>query len=141
MTGRRVCPTLAAMRLLLTAAAACAALAVPAQAAPPAPSTGPFVGSVAQGETDTFTYDNNPANQPCLALAADYIVTLHGVPASDTLTLNVATRAVSTTGGTASVTITQGVCARFSIGVTGTSVAGTAHYAVTVTRSLLPPLS
>lgn len=129
-----------AMRLLLTAAA-CAALAVPAYAAPPAASTGPFVGSVAQGETDTHTYDNNPTNQPCLALAADYTVALNGVPAGDTLTLTVLDKTVTTTGGGAAVTVTQGVCARFAIGVTGTAVSGTAHYVVTVTRSLLPPLS
>jgi len=124
------------MRTILAGVAAVAAFAAPASAA-----TGPFVGTVVQGETDTHTYDNNPSNNPCLQITADYTVSLRGVPASDTLTLTVLDRSVTTTGGGASLTITRGICTRFDVSVTGTSVADTATYVVTVTRQVLPPLS
>jgi hypothetical protein len=118
-----------------------AALAAPAAAAPPQPSTGPFVGRVGQGQTATHVYDNNPSNQPCIALAATYTVSLAHVPATDTLTLSVGTVTATSTGGGTALNVTFGVCTRFEIDVTGTSVADSATYAVTVTRQLLPPLS
>jgi len=118
-----------------------AALTLPAAASQPVPETGPYAGQVTQGQTHTHRYDNNPSNNPCLALAANYTITLHGVPSGDVLSLSVLDESVTTSNGVAAVTITQGVCARFSIGVTGTSVADTATYAVTVTRQFLPPIS
>lgn len=124
------------MRTILAGLAAVAALAAPATAASPV-----FAGTVVQGETDTHTYDNNPSNNPCLAITADYTISLRGVPAGDTLTLTVLNQSRTTTGGGTSITVTQGVCARFDVSVTGTSVADSATYVVTVTRQLLPPLS
>ena len=128
------------MRTIVAGAGLVAALAAPVVAAPPAASTGPFVGTVVQGETDSFTYDSNPSNNPCLQIAANYTVALHAVP-GDTLTLTVGTQSVTTSTGAAAVNLTSGVCARFGLSVTGTAVSGTAHYVVTVTRQLLAPLS
>jgi hypothetical protein len=110
-------------------------LALPASAAN---GTGPFTGSVAQGETDTHVYDNNPSNNPCLALAVTYTVTLAYAPTSDTLTLSVPGKTVTGSGGTATANVTRGICTEFSIGVTGTSVASSATYVVSVTRQVLP---
>ena len=124
------------MRTLLVGAGLALALAAPASAA-----TGPFLGTVAQGETDSYTYDNNPSNQNCIQLAANYTVALRHVSAGDTLTLSVGNQSATTTGGSAALTVESGVCARFGVSVTGTSVSGSANYVVTVTRQLLPPLS
>jgi hypothetical protein len=115
-----------------------AVLAVPAAAAD---GTGPYTGTVSQGQTASHVYDNNPSNNPCLAITASYTITLHYVPGSDTLTLSAVTQTATGSNGVATLTVTQGICARFSIGVTGTSVASSARYVVTVTRQLLPPLS
>ncbi len=104
-------------------------------------SVGPYVGQVAQGQTQSHLYDNNPSNNPCLALAATYTITLHYVPGTDVLSLSAVTQTATGSNGVATLNVTQGVCARFSIGVTGTSVADTATYAVTVTRQILPVLS
>jgi hypothetical protein len=114
-----------------------AALALPASAAG---SAGPFAGQVVQGQTKTHVYDNNPSNNPCLALAARYTVTLTYLPGSDTLTLGVPNKTVTGQNGTASTTITRGICTEFPVTVTGTSVAGTATYAVVVTREVLNPI-
>jgi hypothetical protein len=113
-------------------------LALPAAAAGTA---GPFAGQVKQGQTRTHLYDNNPSNNACLDIVATYRVTLHYVPSSDVLTLSAVTKTATGSNGTASLTVVQGVCASFTVGVTGTSVAGTATYAVTVTRELLGPIS
>lgn len=50
------------------------------------------------------------------------------------------TQTATGANGTASLTVRQGVCARFTVAVTGTAVADTATYAVTVTRDLLGPI-
>lgn len=112
-------------------------LALPASASTGG-GTGPFTGSVAQGQTKTHLYDNNPSNNPCLAIAATYTVTLSYVPTSDTLTLSVPGKTVTGSAGTATANIVRGVCTEFSIGVTGTTVASSATYVVTVTRQVLP---
>lgn len=115
-------------------------LVLPATGAYAASGTGPFTGSVAQGETDTHTYDNNPTNNPCIALAVPYTVTLAYAPTSDTLTLSVPGASATGSGGTASLTVTRGVCTEFAITVTGTSVASSATYAVNVVRQLGPAI-
>jgi len=116
-----------------------AVLAAPAAAAG---TTGPFAGQVSQGQTRTHLYDNNPSNGACLQLAATYTISLSHVPAGDTLTLTVdGIRSVTTSGGGASLNVTKGVCATFSLAVTGTSVADSATYVLSVTRQILPPVS
>lgn len=114
-----------------------AVLALPASAAG---SPGPFAGQVVQGQTRTHGYDNHPGSDPCLALAARYTVTLTYLPGSDTLTLGIPTKTVPGQNGTATATITRGICTEFPVTVTGTSVAGTATYAVVVTREILDPI-
>lgn len=113
-------------------------LALPASAAP-AGGPGPFAGQVAQGETDTHVF--RAGSSPCIQLAVRYAVSLSYLPTSDTLTLSVGTQSVTGSNGTATATVWGSPCSQFTIGVTGTSVADTATYAVTVTRSVLPPLS
>lgn len=116
---------------LVSAFALVPVLAGPAGAAG---TTGPFTGVVRQGDTRTHTYDNNPSNSHCIQLATDYTVTLTYAPASDVLTLSALGKTVTGTGGVATLTGTSGWCTRFTITVTGTSVASTAPYTVTVTR-------
>lgn len=113
--------------LLLASLAALAPLA--------AATTGPYVGTVRQGEVDAHHYDNNPKGDPCLQIVTTYTVTLAYAPAGDVLTLTVGTRSVS--GNGASVTFTAGVCTAFDFTVTGTQVADLAAYDVTVTSGLL----
>lgn len=125
------------MRASVLALGLVAVLSVPASAAQ---GTGPFTGAVAQGETDTHVYDNHPGNNPCLAITATYVVTLTYLPGSDTLTLAVPGKTAAGQNGTASATLTRGICTEFPISVTGTSVAGSATYAVTVTRQAIPPI-
>lgn len=126
------------MRKTVLAAALTAALAAPALAAG---TPGPFAGQVAQGQTSTHVFDNNPSGQDCIQLAADYTVSLRYAPSSDVLTLQAAEYTAVGSNGSATLHFTKGVCARFPVQVTGTSVSGTATYVVTVTRQVLPPLS
>jgi hypothetical protein len=114
-----------------------AVLALPASAAG---TSGPFAGQVRQDQTATHAYDNNPSGRPCVDLLATYTVTLHYVPSSDVLTLSAVTQTATGANGTASLTVRQGVCARFTVAVTGTAVADAATYAVTVTGDLLGPI-
>lgn len=114
------------------------ALALPASAGG---TTGPFAGQVREGQTRTHLYDNNPSNNPCLALAATYTISLSHVPTSDTLTLSVDGVPHTTSGGSTAVNVTKGVCASFSLAVTGTDVADSATYVLNVTRQILPPLA
>lgn len=128
------------MRLsALAAAGLVTALAVPASAATGTP--GPFAGAVRQGQTVRHDYDNNPGGNPCVDIVARYTVTLAYAPATDTLTLAAVDQAATGRNGLASVSVVQGICAAFPVTVTGTSVAGTAAYTVTVTRDLLGPIS
>jgi hypothetical protein len=125
-------PALAAIGLV-------SVLALPASAA--VEGSGPFVGQVAQGETDSYVYDNDPSNNPCIQIAVTYTVSLTYTPGSDTLTLAVPGKTVTGANGAATATVWGSPCTRFPLSVTGTSVASTATYAVTVTRQILPPLS
>ena len=124
--------------LLAAAAGLATVLALPASAAP-AGSPGPFVGQVVQGETDTHVF--RAGNSPCIQIAVRYAISLTYAPTSDTLTLSVGTQSVTGANGTATATVWGSPCSQFTIGVTGTAVADSATYAVTVTRSVLPPLS
>ncbi|HWL34907.1 MAG TPA: hypothetical protein VNQ77_01815 [Frankiaceae bacterium] len=112
-------------------------LALPASAAQ---GTGPFSGDVAQGETDTHVYDNHPGTNPCLQITATYVVTLTYLPGSDTLTLGVPGKTATGQNGSASATVTRGICTEFPITVTGTSVASGTTYVVSVTRQVIPPI-
>jgi hypothetical protein len=102
--------------------------------APTVGTTGPFVGILEEGDTDTHAYDNNPTGQPCIQLAATYIVRLAYSPPTDTLTLTAAEKTATGSDGTAGVSFTKGVCASFAIHVEGTSVDSTATYTVTVDK-------
>ena len=117
----------------LAALGAAALLAVPADAAPLG-SPGPFAGQVRQGQTKIHTYDNDPLDQPCPQIVTYYRVALSFVPASDTLTLRAGAFAVTASGGGAAVTVSGSPCTEFDIAVTGTAVADTATYVVTVTK-------
>lgn len=99
-----------------------------------ATGTGPFVGTVRQGQTDHHRYDNNPRNDPCIQVMTTYTVTLTYTPATDTLTLTAGGVSAVGAGGTATVTFEASWCTSFDIFVEGTQVARVAHYGVTVTR-------
>lgn len=98
-------------------------------------SVGPFTGTLAEGESDTHHYDNNPTKQPCVEIITEYQVTLAYEPATDTLVLSAGGKEAVGQAGLAVVTFTQGVCASFDITVEGRSVAALAAYTVTVTSA------
>lgn len=119
---------------LVGLALAATVLATPAVAAD---GTGPYAGVLRQGESRTHVYDNNPSGNPCVDIVATYTVSLRHVPVTDTLTLSVGAGQVQTVNGGASVTFTQGVCARFTMTVGGAAVADRAAYVLTVSSGLL----
>lgn len=96
--------------------------------------TGPYHGFVVQGETDVHHYDNTPDNpdQICPQIGVLYTATLTYTPPSDTLTLMVNGESVTGSGGSATLTFVEGVCAEFDVRVTGTQVATRARYTVTI---------
>lgn len=127
MTSR---PALAALLLALAATLAPLAASTP-------PSEGPYVGQVAQGETDVFVYDNTPVDGICPDSFAPvaYTVALAYAPAPDTLTLEVLGRSTAVEGrnGAAAVTFEGNGCETFLLAVTGTRVAAAATYTLSVT--------
>lgn len=120
-------------QLLALVLASLALLAPAAHAA-----TGPYVGALRQDETDAHHYDNNPTKAPCLEMITTYTVTLAYAPTTDVLTLGVAGKTASGNGAT--ITFQAGVCAAFTLTVTGTHVATLAAYEVTVTSGALGAL-
>lgn len=119
-------PRLAAVLLALVALA-------PATTA----ASGPFRGSVREGETDVHAFDNHPKSGSCIQITTTYTVTLVYAPGSDALTLDAGGKTDVGSGGSARVSFESGVCTAFSVRVTGTSVADEASYAVFVTSSML----
>ena len=99
-----------------------------------AAGTGPFTGSVRQGQTDRHRFDNNPGGDPCPQVQVFYTVTLTYTPTTDTLTLSAGGQTAVGSGGTATVSFEAPYCTAFSILVTGTSVATSASYTVNVSR-------
>ncbi len=132
-------PVLTAASLCLIVLAATALM--PAQAAPPQPSTGPYYGYVATGIVDVHTYDNNPKNDPCIEIAVLYDVRI-AVAGDATVSLSAggkSTVAGGDVGGTNKVQFWAGICTQFDIVVEGIDVGGVADggkapYVVTVTR-------
>ena len=125
------------IKTFLAAAGAVALLTSPAIAAKPQPqpgSTGPFSGTVKQNQTATHRYDNNPLNQACIQVMSTYTVTLTYAPTTDVLTLTAGGTSVTGSNGTATLSLERSYCTAFDIKVTGTSVASTAQYTVTVAR-------
>lgn len=98
--------------------------------------TGPFTGTLTQGETDWHYYDNNPKGHACIDVMASYLVEMTYTPASATLTLTAGGQSAVGSNGYAAVGLEASYCTAFEITVTGTSVSGTASYTVTVTRSV-----
>lgn len=125
--GSPLPPRMIAKRLLV--AFLCLALLAPVALA----STGPFTGKVRQGQTRTHHYDNNPGGAICPALLTTYSVVLEYTPTSDTLTLEAGGQTATGSNGFAAVSFEGPVCTSFNIKVTGTSVASSASYVVTVT--------
>jgi hypothetical protein len=103
-------------------------------ATPAVADTGPFTGTVRQGQTRHHHYDNNPQHNPCPAVVVFYTVSLTYTPATDTLTLEAGGQTATGSGGSASVSFEASYCTAFTISVTGTSVAAIASYTVTVSR-------
>lgn len=118
----------------LTTALLAILLAVPATLAAGAP--GPFVGAVADGDTNAHAYDNNPTGSPCPQVMATYTVSLAAQPATDTLVLSVGERQSSTNAGVTAFSFADSWCTSFTITVTGADVAALATYEVTVTRTM-----
>lgn len=108
-------------------------LALAATLAPTAAATtGPYVGLVRQDQTNYHHYNNNPLNWDCIQIVTTYTVVLTYAPPTDVLTLGVGMMSVDGSNGRAVISFQAGVCAAFTIRVTGTSVANTAAYDVSV---------
>ncbi len=120
------------MRTTVLGLSLVAALAVPAAAAG---STGPYAGHVAEGQTQTHTYDNNPGGYDCIQLAVPYEVTVVWAGPA-TVTLAASGASTTESDGAATLVVTRGWCTSFDVGVT--AVAGDATYVLTVNRQLLP---
>ena len=99
-----------------------------------AAGTGPFTGTVRQGQTDRHRYDNNAGGDPCPQVQVFYTVTLTYTPTTDVLTLRVGSQTAVGSGGTATLSFEAPYCTAFTIEVIGTQVATSASYTVTVTR-------
>lgn len=116
----------------LTALALVGILSAPAAAAG---TPGPFAGVVAQGQTASHAYDNNPAKQDCIQMMTGYSIRLTYSPPVDRLTLTVDGRSVTGANGIATANVYKSWCTSFGISVTGTQVSGpVASYTVVVTR-------
>lgn len=118
-------------------------VAVPATVAADAPvgHTGPFVGTVEEDRTRSHTYDNNPTDGACIDIVAAYTVYLTHQLATDTLLLSIdedEELQAESESGQASVTFMRGLCAEFTIEVTGLDVEAESAYAVTVCRGNAP---
>lgn len=118
-------------RLALAVASAFVALA-PTTAAGAGTIVGPFVGVATPDSTDSYTYDNDPLDWPCIQIARTYTLTLGHAPATDALRLLVGVEFVDSSGGFAQLEIVRGVCTRFTVVVEGVSVAVASAYTVTV---------
>lgn len=103
-------------------------------ASPGAADTGPFTGTVRQGQTRHHRYDNNPQNNPCPQVLVFYTVSLTYAPTTDTLTLSAGGQTATGSGGAASVSFEAPYCTSFRVSVTGTSVATLSSYTVNVSR-------
>lgn len=113
---------------------ACALALVLLAPAALAAGTGPFSGSVRQGQTDRHRYDNNPGGDPCPQVQVFYTVTLTYTPTTDVLTLRVGSHTAVGSGGTATLSFEAPYCTAFTIEVIGTQVARSASYTVNVSK-------
>ena len=116
-------------RTALSALGLVAVLTAPAVAVG---TPGPFAGVVAQGETRSHLYDNNPTRADCIQLVVPYTVALTYAPPTDTLTLDVGLASVTGVNGSARLSFYGSYCTSFPIGVRGTSVGVRAAYVVSV---------
>lgn len=97
-------------------------------------ATGPFTGSVRQGQTKTHHYSNSSPGELCPQVMVFYTVELTYTPTTDVLTLSAGGQTATGSNGYAVVSFEAPYCTSFTISVTGTSVASRADYTATVTR-------
>jgi hypothetical protein len=109
------------------------ALATLACLAPVASAVGGplYVGTIHQGESKTYTFDNRPLKFDCVSQAQWYSVSLTYSPDTDVLTLTVPGIG-SASGNGAILYFTSSICTTFDFTVAGTSVADTATFKVQV---------
>jgi hypothetical protein len=132
---RTPCPLGMAKAFLLPAAFLLLALPLAGAADNPLErvSTGPYAGTVSEGETDLHLYATGP--RWCL-VPPRYYVTLTHDPASDTLVLQAAGQMAVSSNGTAQVAFDADCSTQFVITVTGAAVASSASYTVRVSTGL-----
>lgn len=99
-----------------------------------AAGTGPFTGTVRQGQTDRHRYDNNPGGGLCPQVQVFYTVTLTYTPTTDVLTLRAGGQTATGSNGVATIGFEAPYCTAFAIEVVGTQVATSASYTVTVSK-------
>lgn len=94
--------------------------------------TGPYTGTVVQGETDMHYFKNYSKGELCPDVMRTYTVVLEYAPTTDVLTLTAAGIEAAGSGGWAAVSFDASACTEFDVLVTGTQVASVASYTVTV---------
>ncbi len=122
-------------RLALAACLLALALVPTALASGPGLVSSPVhAGSVAQGATSSYVYSTH-GDQPCLAYYQPrvFTVTLAYTPPSDVLALTVGAASATGSDGVATLSFVDNYCTAFTVGITGTSVAGSAEYAFAIT--------
>ena len=107
-------------------------LVAPSASAASAVGTGgPFVGLVADGQTNAHLYVTPGPPMDCI-LPVTYVVTLTYAPASDVLTLSANGVTDEGSAGVAQVSFVAACWTQFAVTVSGTEVAFLAAYEVTV---------
>lgn len=94
------------------------------------PSSGVYVGTVGEGETDRLHYTTH-GNNPCLAIYIPhtYVVTL---ASADTMRLTVGQHSDVTSNGVATLVFTANYCTAFTVLVEGLDIDHGGAYTVTV---------
>lgn len=100
------------------------------------PDSGPFAGTVREGERDVHLFDNRPEDGACIAVQDEYTVLMRYLPPVDRLGLRVhhalGEESFDGVAGVGLVTFDSAWCTTFSIEVVGLQVLDRASYNVTV---------
>ncbi len=128
--------TIAASMLLIALATASPVSAGPG--VDPGVSPGLYVGTIGDGERDTYRFSTHGGN-PCLGVYIPklYVVSLSHAPADATLSLSAGGKTDMSMAGQASVTFVANYCTTFTITVDGVDVDGTAAYVVDVESAFI----
>lgn len=116
------------MRRALLALLALLVVSVPAIASHTPGSEGLYVGTVEEGETDVYRFDNNPKDWACPDVMRPYLVQITYAPATDELLVEVDDDEIVAEHGANATIVAHSACTAFDVAVTGVDVADVAAY-------------